>query len=222
MSIFSKIKGAKKAAEDHKKSQQNPQPGDTPKEAYKHVPTHAAQDAATANASTPADMKDRIRQSYSRQSTTNSSTGTDLSVFARANLARHSSGDLVSSYKGKGSARTSNEFTYHNIAGVSRIQSDTSIPTRGTLSSRSSSEAARSNGMPSRTNSDMSLASMQHRHVGFPPPAARARRPFPSHGSSSSLARISSPLAHGGSYKEPLILHRLALTSFYRICSRRR
>ncbi|KAK3064667.1 hypothetical protein LTS18_005094 [Coniosporium uncinatum] len=74
MSIFSKTKGAKKAAEEHKKAQQHPQPAEKPKEAYKHVPTHAAQDAATSNVGTPTDMKERIRLSYRRQSTTNSST----------------------------------------------------------------------------------------------------------------------------------------------------
>ena len=46
MSIFSKIKGAKKAAKDHKQAQQAPAPENVDKPVpYKHVPTHAAIDA---------------------------------------------------------------------------------------------------------------------------------------------------------------------------------
>ncbi|CAD0099237.1 unnamed protein product [Aureobasidium mustum] len=49
MSIISKLKGAKKAADDHKaKTEQEPKPT-TATAPYKHVPTHAATDAMTSS-----------------------------------------------------------------------------------------------------------------------------------------------------------------------------
>ncbi|KEQ66860.1 uncharacterized protein M437DRAFT_39021 [Aureobasidium melanogenum CBS 110374] len=49
MSIISKLKGAKKAADDHKaKTEQEPKPA-TATVPYKHVPTHAATDAMTSS-----------------------------------------------------------------------------------------------------------------------------------------------------------------------------
>ncbi|OCL07576.1 hypothetical protein AOQ84DRAFT_364848 [Glonium stellatum] len=45
MSIFSKVKNAKKAAEQHKRASSQAQAEVKPPTPYKHVPTHAAQDA---------------------------------------------------------------------------------------------------------------------------------------------------------------------------------
>ena len=59
MSIFSKIKGAKKAAKDHKQAQQAPAPETVDKPVpYKHIPTHAAIDAM---AGAPASYRDADR-----------------------------------------------------------------------------------------------------------------------------------------------------------------
>jgi hypothetical protein len=45
MSIFSKVKNAKKAAEQHKQASSQAQADFKPPTGYKHIPTHAAQDA---------------------------------------------------------------------------------------------------------------------------------------------------------------------------------
>lgn len=45
MSIFSKVKNAKKAAEQHKRASSQAQADFKPPARYKHIPTHAAQDA---------------------------------------------------------------------------------------------------------------------------------------------------------------------------------
>jgi len=45
MSIFSKVKNAKKAAEQHKRASSQAQAEIKPPTRYKHIPTHAAQDA---------------------------------------------------------------------------------------------------------------------------------------------------------------------------------
>lgn len=45
MSIFSKVKNAKKAAEEHKRASSQAQAEIKPPTRYKHIPTHAAQDA---------------------------------------------------------------------------------------------------------------------------------------------------------------------------------
>lgn len=45
MSIFSKVKNAKKAAEQHKRASSQAQADPKPPTRYKHIPTHAAQDA---------------------------------------------------------------------------------------------------------------------------------------------------------------------------------
>ena len=59
MSIFSKIKGAKKAAKDHKQAQNGAAPETVDKPVpYKHVPTHAAIDAM---AGAPASYKEADR-----------------------------------------------------------------------------------------------------------------------------------------------------------------
>lgn len=97
MSIISKLKGAKKAADDHKaknEAQENkPAPASAP---YRHVPTHAATDAMT---SSPGDWKSsdiayqnkarlsRIGSDYSTRPSTSHSTSSRPSRpgFNRAN-----------------------------------------------------------------------------------------------------------------------------------------
>ena len=97
MSIFSKIKGAKKAAEKHKAAKASETPVEK-KDApvpYKHVPTHAAVDALTgAPSSWREDDRAAIKHQHKRRSmmTRNSSaistlhpsssyTGSDFSSY---------------------------------------------------------------------------------------------------------------------------------------------
>lgn len=110
MSIFSKIKGAKKAAEDHKKKAEVTSTiPEQPKAPYKHVPTHAATDSLNVGgASRDTDMRERIREQHKRrsamppssQSSSRSSSrsslrsGTELSPDQRARTFARSSSDL--------------------------------------------------------------------------------------------------------------------------------
>lgn len=91
MSIFGKIKGAKKAADQHK-AQAATTSDDTPKPVpYVHTPTHAAIDALTGAPSTwKAEDRAQIKiQNEARLSR----TGSDYSArSSRANLNRNSSG----------------------------------------------------------------------------------------------------------------------------------
>lgn len=70
MSIFSKIKGANKAAKDHKKKAQEPaqEAKDVPVP-YKHIPTHAAIDALSgAPSSWREEDRSAIRAQHKRRS----------------------------------------------------------------------------------------------------------------------------------------------------------
>lgn len=68
MSIFSRIRGAKKAADEHRKSQAL-KDADGPKTPYKHVPTHAAADALNVGHAAPSDgLRDQIKAQYRRRS----------------------------------------------------------------------------------------------------------------------------------------------------------
>lgn len=68
MSIFSKIRGAKKAADEHRKSQAL-KDAEIPKVPYKHVPTHAASDALHVGHGMSGDgLRDQIKAQYRRRS----------------------------------------------------------------------------------------------------------------------------------------------------------
>ncbi|KAK5244332.1 hypothetical protein LTR16_007641, partial [Cryomyces antarcticus] len=89
MSIFSKIKGAKQAADQHKAPPAAAD--DKPKPApYKHVPTHAAVDALSgAPSSWKAEDRERIMAQNKRRSAM-TRTNSDLSNFSgsRGNMHR--------------------------------------------------------------------------------------------------------------------------------------
>jgi hypothetical protein len=71
MSIFGKIRNAKKAADDHKKpSSIASEPEPEVKKVYKHVPTHAAQDALSGSSSqlSTAELLAKIKQQRQRMS----------------------------------------------------------------------------------------------------------------------------------------------------------
>ncbi|KAH7110587.1 hypothetical protein B0J11DRAFT_205079 [Dendryphion nanum] len=70
MSIFSRIRKAKKAAADHKKETTQAEESKPPVVPYKHIPTHAAQDALAANPIrwTHEETKARIAEAKQRMS----------------------------------------------------------------------------------------------------------------------------------------------------------
>lgn len=99
MSIFSKIKGAKKAADQHKEVK--PQSSEAPKKvAYKHVPTHAAIDALSG---APSSWKEEDRaairiQNHRRISRNNSDLSFATSINTSINRnASYNSSDAPSS-----------------------------------------------------------------------------------------------------------------------------
>jgi hypothetical protein len=73
MSIFSRVKKAKKAAEEHKKATVGAQVAEVvkpPSAPYKHIPTHAAQDAlsATPTRLSPEETRTKIAEARERRS----------------------------------------------------------------------------------------------------------------------------------------------------------
>ena len=70
MSIFSKVKKAKKAAEEHKKAAAQTEEAKPPPAPYKHVVSHAAQDALAATPTTwsPEESRARIAAARKRRS----------------------------------------------------------------------------------------------------------------------------------------------------------
>jgi hypothetical protein len=122
MSIFSKIKGAKKAAKEHKNAEAQKTPAenvDKP-QPYKHIPTHAAADALSgAPFSFREEDRTAIRESHKRRSqhplTRNSSA-------MSANFA----GNRSNSYNGS-------DWSHHNSFGnygMSGITTPAMIETR--------------------------------------------------------------------------------------------
>jgi len=68
MSIFAKIRGAKKAADEHRKSVALKE-ANVPKIPYKHIPTHAAVDALHVGGGDPTDgYREQIKAQYRRRS----------------------------------------------------------------------------------------------------------------------------------------------------------
>lgn len=89
MSIFAKIRGAKKAADEHRKSKQL-QERDVPKAPYRHVPTHAQTDALRIVQPNDEVLRDQIKEQHRRRSELGPSrTGSDLltshAVYRRQN-----------------------------------------------------------------------------------------------------------------------------------------
>lgn len=89
MSIFSKFRGAKKAADEHKKPQGNNTEATPKPEKYKHIPTHAAIDALSgAPSSWKAEDRSKIQAQHKRRSAMVSRT---TSGFSTPTLVRNSS-----------------------------------------------------------------------------------------------------------------------------------
>ncbi|KAI9792509.1 MAG: hypothetical protein M1835_007794 [Candelina submexicana] len=89
MSIFSKLRGAKKAAAEHKKAETNNEEPIRKPEKYKHIPTHAAIDALSgAPSSWKAEDRSKIQAQHKRRSAMVSRT---TSGFSTPTLVRNSS-----------------------------------------------------------------------------------------------------------------------------------
>ena len=93
MSIFSKIKGAKKAAKDHEQAQQGPAPETVDKPIpYKHVPTHAAIDAmAGAPASYREADRAEIKATNEKRRSMITQNSSAMSTTLNTSLNRNSS-----------------------------------------------------------------------------------------------------------------------------------
>jgi len=94
MSIFAKIRGAKKAADDHRRSQQLREL-DVPKSPYRHVPTHAQADALRIVQPNNEVLRDQIKEQHRRRSELGPTrTGSDL-LASHAVYRRQNSGTSV-------------------------------------------------------------------------------------------------------------------------------
>ena len=97
MSIFTKIRGAKKAADEHRKSLQIKE-REVPKTPYRHVPTHAQTDALRIVQQNDEVLRDQIKEQHKRRSELGPiRTGSDFlishAVYRRQNSAT-SLGDI--------------------------------------------------------------------------------------------------------------------------------
>ncbi|KAF2434589.1 hypothetical protein EJ08DRAFT_693618 [Tothia fuscella] len=107
MSIFSKIRNAKKAANEHKRStstSQGSSKAEGKKPAYNHVPTHAAQDARIASSYTTPDVRQRIQEEQRKSRLSPNKTGSDMFLQhgSKMPMKQKSAGDLsIHSVMGK-------------------------------------------------------------------------------------------------------------------------
>ncbi|KAI9719628.1 MAG: hypothetical protein M1812_003399 [Candelaria pacifica] len=118
MSIFSKWRGAKKAAAEHKKTESKGEEPVQKPEKYKHIPTHAAIDALSGAPSTwKAEDRSKIQAQHKRRSAMVSRT---TSGFTTPTLVRNSSYNGSSwGNEGRPTPHNSTMFRQHD-AGVGR------------------------------------------------------------------------------------------------------
>ena len=98
MSIFSKIVGAKKAADQHKGAQAQSSTAEPKKAPYKHIPTHAAIDAM---AGAPAAFKDADREAIKYQNKRRSAmsrNNSDWSAATSINTSINRNASYTSNY----------------------------------------------------------------------------------------------------------------------------
>ncbi len=106
MSIFSKIKGAKKAAKEHKnaEAQKTPVENVDKPQPYRHVPTHAAADALSgAPSSFREEDRTAIRESHKRRS--------------QHQLTRNSSAMSASFAANRSNSYNGSDWSHHNSFG---------------------------------------------------------------------------------------------------------
>ncbi|KAJ8058620.1 hypothetical protein OCU04_012797 [Sclerotinia nivalis] len=187
MSIFSKIKGSKKAAQQHKEkavaeeNQQKKSEEEVTKVPYKHIPTHAAVDALSgAPSSWKNEDRTKIREHHKRRGQmTISRTHSTLSTISSMNNTTESNSVIPS--LPRAISHDSYNPTWNNRMGdisylTEKLQSRTQQPTktkstnhgidsaigRSPLSSRGQSEATSpvtSSGNSTKTSSSSSSSS---------------------------------------------------------------
>ncbi|KAI9810152.1 MAG: hypothetical protein M1827_006678 [Pycnora praestabilis] len=154
MSIFSKIRGAKKAADEHKKPQSDA--AEKPKAApYKHIPTHAAIDALSG---APSSWKENDRskiQAHHKRRSMMSRNQSELSTSTMANNYRHSSytgntwgergGDMKGVNPHQGTSYRAQEGYRHHEIGMARspLASNEITPAGSSGNSTSSNSSSR-------------------------------------------------------------------------------
>ncbi|KAF2836743.1 hypothetical protein M501DRAFT_228786 [Patellaria atrata CBS 101060] len=202
MSIFSKIKGAKKAADEHKKTEPSDKPKPVP---YKHIPTHAAQDAlATAPASwNNAENKARIMAMNKRRSTM-SRANSEISIAPRPThgLARNNSDLSITSVMHRASVYHAAPYSYNPHASTSRhhrrsylnqqsaassmvhgnspLSTRAAPPAEDSVGSSNDSDATDSSGSSHPIELKASVASKKPvMRAGIPPPPTTALPPIP-------------------------------------------
>jgi hypothetical protein len=91
MSIFSKFKKAKAAANEHKKAVANQSESKPPPPPYRHIPTHAAQDAraATPTSSTHAETLTKITAARKRRSESVRTAPSPYQSYAHSRASSH-------------------------------------------------------------------------------------------------------------------------------------
>jgi len=189
MALFTKFKKAKEAAVEHKKTTaaQETKPPAAP---YKHVPTHAAQDALNAQPTTlkPAELQARIAAARKRRA----------SSYQPPLATRHSV------YHSCESSRASSRTP--SVAGLSSSSTPPSLKGKGVSDPTIDAVMKRPRSLSHRHSSPMASAHLQpgeyfpqilEDSLALPPPPVN-QRPRPQHTMStrSSFAKKKSPLSN--------------------------
>ncbi|KAF2026939.1 hypothetical protein EK21DRAFT_91949 [Setomelanomma holmii] len=200
MALFSKFKKAKEAAVEHKKSAAA-QEAKPPAAPYKHVPTHAEQDALAAQPTKilrPDELQARIAKARKRRASSyQSPVTTRHSVYHSCESSRMSS--RTDSTAGFVSASTSSSITAHRIG-------DSSIDAVMRRSQSASHQRRSTNTVPD-LHADDYLSSSPVGHPSFPPPAPQRPRLYQSMSSRSSYTMKKSPLSNVSVEEETVDIH---------------
>ncbi|KAF2638494.1 hypothetical protein P280DRAFT_71615 [Massarina eburnea CBS 473.64] len=186
MSIFSRFRKAKKAAEEHKKAVAAQAEVEPPQSPYRHIPTHAAQDAlaATPTTFTHEETREKIAVVRKRKSEM---------LMREKKYPQRPSIDA--------SARGNISVPLH------RVRSDgymNEIPFRETLQSQAYVEPTGCGRQPRRSHDDYSSYPKEEPHEYFhafsyprdvpPPPVTMRPRKYPTASRKSSIANMKKSL----------------------------
>ncbi|KAI9871084.1 MAG: hypothetical protein M1830_003327 [Pleopsidium flavum] len=160
MSIFSKIRGAKKAADEHKDAKaQNTVPEKTDKPVpYRHVPTHAAIDAISgAPSSWKAQDKSAIKAQHKRRSAMSRNSSNLSTVTMMQNTSNYQGSEWTSS-------RLETRKSHHGYQGYQNYQPESGIGRSPLASSEISPINSSGNSTASNSSSSqvLELPSRQH------------------------------------------------------------
>ncbi|KAH8719296.1 hypothetical protein GQ44DRAFT_623756 [Phaeosphaeriaceae sp. PMI808] len=195
MALFTKFKKAKEAAIEHKKTAAAQQ-AKSPAAPYRHIPTHAAQDALAAQPTTlkPAELRARTTKARERRASSyQPSVAARHSVYHSCESSRASS--RANSTAGFFPASTSSSLKGKAVNGFAV---DAAIRRSQSLSHRQSLPMTDGQLYPtdllSAASGDPSMLT---------PPTTQRPRPFHSMSSRSSYAKKKSPLSNVSVDEEP-------------------